>query len=166
MSPVRVESPSSPRWGPRRKKFRWGRTCDAQRVLFAAWLCECETHTFFKRCFHKDAVCAFMKKLVPHFRRRELYSEWGRSPVAGVPTNITNGDFVGYSEEGANNSHVRGRRLILHSPSTTRTLSECFVIKARSEVSLRVCFDFGLTSLSRARKILPALRAKFFGAIP
>ena len=52
-----------------------------------------------------------MKKLVPHFGRRELYFEWGRSPVAGVPANITNGDFVGYSEEGDNNSPVRGRRL-------------------------------------------------------
>ena len=44
-----------------------------------------------------------MKKLVPHFGRGELYSEWGRSPVAGVPANITYGDFVGYSEEGDNN---------------------------------------------------------------
>ena len=35
---------------------------------------------FFKRCFHKGAVRAFMKKLVPHFRRNELYFEWGRSP--------------------------------------------------------------------------------------
>ena len=35
-----------------------------------------------------------IQKLVPHFGRSELYSEWGRSPVG---------------EEGDNNSHVRGR---------------------------------------------------------
>ena len=35
-----------------------------------------------------------MKKLVPHFRRSELYFEWGRSPEG---------------EEGEQYSHVRGR---------------------------------------------------------
>ena len=45
-----------------------------------------------------------VQKLVPHFGRRELYSEWGRSPVGEV---------------GDNNSHVRGRQLILYTPSTT-----------------------------------------------
>ena len=34
-----------------------------------------------------------MKKKVPHFRRSELYSEWGRSPEG---------------EEGVQYSHVRG----------------------------------------------------------
>ena len=50
-----------------------------------------------------------IQKLVPHFGRSELYSEWGRSPVG---------------EEGDNNSPVRGRQPVLHSPSTTRTLIE------------------------------------------
>ena len=49
-----------------------------------------------------------VQKLVPHFGRRVLYSEWGRSPVG---------------EEGDNNSPVRGRRLVLYSPSTTHTPS-------------------------------------------
>ena len=57
-------------------------------------------------------------KIVPHFGRRELYSEWGRSPVGEV---------------GDNNSHVRGRQLVLHSPSTTHTPSE----RARTRRTLR-----------------------------
>ena len=35
-----------------------------------------------------------MKKYIPHFRRSELYPEWGRSPEG---------------EEGAQYFHVRGR---------------------------------------------------------
>ena len=50
-----------------------------------------------------------MKKLVPHFRRSELYSEWGRSPVGEV------GDF---------HSPVRGRQPVLYSPSAMKALSE------------------------------------------
>ena len=41
-----------------------------------------------------------MKKLVPRFRRSELYFEWGRSPEG---------------EEGEQYSHVRGRTSILTS---------------------------------------------------
>ena len=40
------------------------------------------------------------------------------------------------------------------------------VIKARGGRPLRACFDFNLSSLSRARKFLLALQAKFFGATP
>ena len=48
------------------------------------------------------------------------------------------------------------------SLSTTYTLSECFVIKARGGKPLRACVDFNLSSLSRARKFLPALPCKIF----
>ena len=49
-----------------------------------------------------------VQKSVPHFGRRELYSEWGRSPGG---------------EEGVSYSHVRGRQLV-YSLNTTLTPSE------------------------------------------
>ena len=50
-----------------------------------------------------------VQKLVPHFGRRQAYSEWGRSAEG---------------EEGVSYSHVRGRQLV-YSPITTHTPSEC-----------------------------------------
>ena len=74
-----------------------------------------------------------MKKLVPHFRRRELYSEWGRSPVGEV---------------GDNNSHVRGRRLVLHSPNPPSTLSE----RLRTRRALRASvFEQDILLLARQK---------------
>ena len=49
------------------------------------------------------------QKLVPHFGRHKLYSEWGRSPGG---------------EEGDNNSYVSVRQQVLYSPNTTHTLSK------------------------------------------
>ena len=51
-----------------------------------------------------------VQKQVPHFGRRELYSEWGRSPGG---------------EEGVCHSHVIGRQLVL-CVSTTFPLDEIF----------------------------------------
>ena len=64
---MRVESPSSPH---ERRSVSTVRRLN-KRV---------RDSNYFKRSFHKGANRAFMKKLVPHFRRSELYFEWGRSP--------------------------------------------------------------------------------------
>ena len=52
-----------------------------------------------------------MKKLVPHFRRSELYFEWGRSPEG---------------EEGEQYSHVRDAHPVLtheHAAPSERVLN-------------------------------------------
>ena len=53
-----------------------------------------------------------VQKSVPHFGRRELYSEWGRSPGIWGPRKVpqrSEDTLWGFSEEGVCHSHVRGR---------------------------------------------------------
>ena len=67
-----------------------------------------------------------MKKLVPHFRRSELYFEWGRSPEG---------------EEGEQYSHVRDAHPVLtheHAATSERELHE-FTYNSETNG------DFGLT---------------------
>ncbi len=53
-----------------------------------------------------------MKKKVPHFRRIVLYSEWGRSPEG---------------EEGAQYSHVRGRKPLLNFIPHAHSFGACLI---------------------------------------
>ena len=55
-----------------------------------------------------------VQKAAPHFGRRELYSEWGRSPGIWGPRKVpqrSEDTLWGFSEEGVSYSHVRGRQL-------------------------------------------------------
>ena len=71
-------------------------------------------------------ILSKVQKSVPHFGRRELYSEWGRSPGIRGPRKVpqrSEDTLWGFGEEGVFYSHVRGRQLV-YSPSTTLTPSE------------------------------------------
>ena len=75
-------------------------------------------------------ILSKVQKSVPHFGRRELYSEWGRSPGIRGPRKVpqrSEDTLWGFSEEGVFYSHVRGRQLV-YSPST----SDLYTKTARS----------------------------------
>ena len=129
--------------------FGWGKSC---RVLS-------------EYCSPLDYVSARPKlfprggKLVPHFRRSEALSDTGEESPKGR----------------RGSQHITGEMngLFVASLNTTNTSSECYLsfrltdsegaaTKTRSGRPLRACFDFNLSSLSRARKLLPALQAKIF----
>ena len=110
--------------GPRRKYFRWGKAMrprkqdgklsrhglGARRVALLAprgVLNQCRHPLSYVGAITK--IFGKVQKSVPHFGRRELYSEWGRSPGG---------------EEGDNNSYVSVRQQVLYSPNTTHTLSK------------------------------------------